>query len=77
MKFEFDTAAAVTVIIKRDYLNKFNKVNLKPTNLILKSYSGSILELIGCIYVQVQYNNIINALNLYVANDDKEPLKGR
>jgi len=77
MKFEIDTGAAVTVIGKREYLNTFNKVNLKPTDLILKSNCGSILELLGCINVQVQYNNIMYALNLYVVNDDKESLLGR
>lgn len=60
IKIEIDTKVAVAVIGKQDYLNYFNNIKLEITNLILKSYCGAILELLGYINVQVQYKNFIS-----------------
>ena len=52
---EVDTGSAVSIISETEYNNLFKHLQLKPTNIQLKTYSGEQLLLLGEIQVSVKY----------------------
>ena len=74
---QIDTGAAVTVISKELYQEKFKHLPLQPTKMILRTYSGEKLELLGKILVHVQYGDHSAEVPLVVVNGVKPALLGR
>lgn len=68
---EFDAGSAVSIISETEYNNLFKHLQLKPTNIQLKTYSGEQLPLLGEIQVSVKYQTQEAQLPLIVAKGDK------
>ncbi|XP_068227904.1 uncharacterized protein [Palaemon carinicauda] len=79
MEMEVDTGAAVSLIPKRMYRSHLKKhVELKPSNMVLKTITGDNVPVIGICYVNVQYQGQrIKGLPLYVVHSDGPALFGR
>ena len=74
---ELDTGSAVSVISKKDYDSFFRKLTLKPTSILLKTYTGEKVVPIGVLSVQVEHNKQVDVLDLYVLEKGGAPLWGR
>ena len=57
---ELDTGAAVTIISEQKYRESFPKGRLKRSSILLKTYTGERLAVVGDMDVKVQYENQIN-----------------
>lgn len=77
IKMELDTGSAVSVISKKDYETLFAKTKLKPTSVLLKTYTGEKVVPVGVQSVQVEYNGQKEVLDLYVLERGSAPLWGR
>jgi hypothetical protein len=75
--FEVDSGAAVSVISKRCYQDKFNRVTLKPTDVMLSSYTGQRIKPLGVMKVKADLKGITRNLDLYVVNNGAHPILGR
>ena len=51
---ELDTGACVTLVSEQEWKDKLESVNLSNTSLILKTYSGKTLKVLGKIEVAVK-----------------------
>ena len=74
---ELDTGSAVSVISKKDYDSFFRKLTLKPTSILLKTYTGEKVVPIGVLSVQVEHNKQVDVLDLSVLEKGGAPLWGR
>ncbi|KAM7315470.1 uncharacterized protein ISCGN_005253 [Ixodes scapularis] len=74
---EIDTGAAVSVISKQQYRERFAALNLKPTALRLKTYTGETVKPCGVLEVKVSHQEETRVLPLYVLNQSGPPLLGR
>ncbi|XP_040354707.1 uncharacterized protein K02A2.6-like [Ixodes scapularis] len=74
---EIDTGAAVSVISKQQYRKRFAALNLKPTALRLKTYTGETVKPCGVLEVKVSHQEETRVLPLYVLNQSGPPLLGR
>ena len=64
---EVDTGASVSIISERTYNNlKLAGVALKPTDIILCTYTGEILSILGTVDVDVQYESQTKTLSLII-----------
>lgn len=77
LKMELDTGSAVSIIPVTMYERHFKDVQLRKTDVILKTYSGEKLSPKGMLQVQVQYGEKTHKLPLYVVDGNGPPLFGR
>lgn len=77
LRMELDTGSAVSVISKSDYDQIFGKTQLKPTSILLKTYTGEKVVPVGVQPVQVELNGQEEVLDLYVLERGGAPLWGR
>lgn len=75
LKMEVDTGATVSVISEKLYKRRFKKVQLMPTNCVLRTYSKQSLRLRGQISVKCNGNS--HTLNLLVVKGNGPALMGR
>ncbi len=76
LKMELDTGSALSIISYKDYKDHFNKLKLKRTSVILKTYSGEKIAPIGKLKVRVKCENKRRVLDLYVLKKGGVPLFG-
>ncbi|KAI4885438.1 hypothetical protein NFI96_003949 [Prochilodus magdalenae] len=74
---ELDTGAAVSVISSELYKDKFAHLRLRTTNVVLKTYTGELLQPEGRLKVWVKLNKQRVRLPLYVIKGEAPPLFGR
>ena len=74
---ELDTGAAVSLISQKTCKETFPKVKLKRFEILLKTYTGEKLPVLGQILVQVKYNGQVHQLPLLVVAGQGPPLLGR
>ena len=74
---EVDTGAAVSVISESTQKGMFPDATLHPTSVLLKTYSGEQLAIMGELQTQVQYKDQTKVLNLLVVEGDGPSLLGR
>ncbi|KAF9410110.1 hypothetical protein HW555_010722, partial [Spodoptera exigua] len=78
IKCEIDTGSRISAINEETYKRQFSHKMIKPDNLMLRSYSGSRIESLGYIEVQVRLRDIeVKSLPLYVIKNGACPLLGR
>ncbi|GFR32726.1 retrovirus-related Pol polyprotein from transposon 412 [Trichonephila clavata] len=73
---ELDTGGAVSVMSIRNFRKISNK-QIKPTNIVLKTYKGDSLIPLGYVTVRVQYKNQKVNLNLYIVKENLDTILGR
>ena len=66
MTMELDTGAAVSVIREETYRDKLGRLPLQHTNILLNTYSGERLPVLGQLSVNIQYKHQEEELPLYV-----------
>ncbi|XP_045109704.1 uncharacterized protein K02A2.6-like [Portunus trituberculatus] len=77
---EIDTGAAVSVLNKETYEESWkgkSKPVLKVSEVVLRTYSGSMLKVLGEVEVEVEYGNQLETLPLVVVDGDGPNLLGR
>ena len=74
---QLDTGCAVTIVPKSFYDRYGDGSELKPTSVVLNTYSGEKLYPLGKVDVQVGYENKIYTLPLIVTQEGTTPLFGR
>lgn len=75
--FEIDTGAVVSVISEEFYNDHFKSLELKPSDLSLRSYIDVPIEPVGKIKVKATYQNVNKNLELYVIKNGTHLLMGR
>ena len=74
---EMDTGAALSVIAETTRLAVFPEAILRPSKLLLKTYTDRRMEIIGTLNVQVRYCEQEQKLVLVVVAGDGPSLLGR
>ncbi|CAK1602122.1 unnamed protein product [Parnassius mnemosyne] len=78
LECEVDTGSRISAISADFYKRYFSNKSLNVDNLILRCYSGSRIESLGYIYVEVQLGETrAKNLQLYVIKNGGRPLLGR
>jgi hypothetical protein len=77
LDFEIDTGSSVTVLSEQIYKQHFSQLALKPSAIILQSYNGGQLTVLGVLTVQVTYKNQCHNIDAYVVRNGGPPLLGR
>ena len=72
-----DTGASVTVISEQSWKETLKSVPLQATNVVLKTYSGERLDVLGKASVTVEYKNQVAGLLVYVSKGEGPNLMGR
>ena len=74
---ELDTAAAVTIISEKYFKEFFENTPLSRSELLLQTYSGDRLTVLGTMNAVVQYEQQTQELPLTVVAGDGPSLLGR
>lgn len=74
-KFEIDTGTYHSIMSVKDWYF-MGKPTLNPSNLKLKSYGGTSIQVKGECHVKVEYNNKIYNLSLIIIYGNGDPLLG-
>ncbi|XP_019859677.1 PREDICTED: uncharacterized protein K02A2.6-like [Amphimedon queenslandica] len=78
MEMELDTGAAVSLISESTFNRIFKgEVELKPSSVVLRSYSGHKLDVLGVIDLVITHNTQTASLPLVVVAGDGPSLLGR
>ena len=73
VEFEIDTGSGKTVISESLYFKSFQDVKLEPTSLVLKTYSGDVLDVLGKIVVNILHEGLAVDAELYSSLSNKRP----
>ena len=74
---EIDTGAAVSLISETVWKKEFPQVRPIQTNVVLQTYTGEPIPMVGKIIVHVSYGNQSDHFSLYVVKGDGPSLLGR
>ena len=74
---EIDTGVVVSIIPKGIYLDKLSQLPLVKLKVVLKTYSGECLRLLGEVKLRVQYQDQRDTLTVFVVKENDPPLLGR
>ncbi|XP_045535455.1 uncharacterized protein K02A2.6-like [Papilio machaon] len=78
LKCEIDTGSRISAIAEECYRSMFSHKKINKDNICLRSYSGSRIESLGYIEVNVKLGNKhCDSLHLYVIKGGARPLLGR
>ncbi|RXN16546.1 putative protein K02A2.6-like protein [Labeo rohita] len=77
VRMEIDTGAAVSIVSDTVYRKTFRHVCLKPTKMVLKTYTGERVAIKGVMDVEVELNGHSATLPLYVVKGNYPVLLGR
>ncbi|GFY08255.1 transposon Tf2-9 polyprotein [Trichonephila clavipes] len=74
---ELDTGGAVSVMSIGNFRKISNNKQIKPTNIVFKTYKGDSIIPLGYVTVRVQYKNQKVNLNLYIVKENLDTILGR
>ena len=74
---EVDTGAAVSIMGEKTVQEMFPEVELKKSDIVLKTYTAESMEVVGEIDVEVEYQGQTEKLVLVVVSDNGPTLLGR
>ena len=77
MVMEVDTGAALSIISEKTRKTFFPSEKLRPSDLVLKTYTNEPLKVVGTLNVRVQYEDQLKKLVLVVTAGDGPSLLGR
>ena len=77
LKMELDTGASISLVSKRTWQDKLGAPPLNQRKLVLRTYSGQKLHVLGEATVQVKTHSQLKQLPLVVVEEEGTPLFGR
>ena len=77
LQMELDTGASVSVIPQKFWEEKFSEVKLETSTMVLKTYTGEALQVLGEAAVKVQYGKQEAKLPVVVVSGNGPALLGR
>ena len=77
VQFDIDTGSAVTVVSERTWKKWNLDVKLRNTRVLLRTYTGDPISVVGEAKVAVSYNQQLSTLVLYVVKGTGPSLLGR
>lgn len=77
LEMELDTGSAVSILPYEVFQKRFPVKKLEETSVVLKNYTGEQISPVGCLSVQVQYQDQASLLPLYVVRTKDPVLMGR
>ena len=77
IEFEIDTGSGKTIVPESVYKERFAGVNLQRTKLMLKTYSGECLNVLGKFVATLEHENHVVVAELYVVKGNGPALLGR
>ena len=77
LHMELDTGAAVSIISESQQRAVFPSATLEKSDMLLKTYTGECMSVVGEMHVDVQYSEQRKPLTLIVVEGDGPPLLGR
>lgn len=77
LEIELDTGAAVSLITEKIFMEKFPSVKMKPSDIVLKTYTGERMKPVCVADVDVKYQKRQKNLKLYVVRKAGVTLFGR
>ena len=76
--FEIDTGSSLTIISEKSYKTMFPNISLQPTKVAIKTYANDRLNVLGKIFVDVDYQGkLYENLKLFVLKGNGVNLLGR
>lgn len=77
LNMELDTGATITIMSERQFREIFPGAKMEKSNVLLKTYTGESLPVVGEVVVQVQHNQQSRDLALTIVGGDGPSLLGR
>ncbi|UYV72900.1 hypothetical protein LAZ67_10001123 [Cordylochernes scorpioides] len=77
IKFEMDTSSDLTLISEKDFKNSLPRLELEKANIIVSTYDGTVVPILGKINVKVECQHMTYKLRALVVKGEKRALMGR
>ncbi|UYV70634.1 K02A2.6-like, partial [Cordylochernes scorpioides] len=77
MTFEIDTGSCLTLISEKDFKRYLPDVQVKEVGIIVKTYDGTVVPILGEIDVKVDFRGTIAKLRAVVVRGERKALLGR
>ena len=77
LQMEVDTGAAVSIISEQTKNRLYPMISLKSPSVVLRTYTGEVMSVIGEMTVKLQYKDQSHNLSLVVVKGDGPNLFGR
>ncbi|UYV63361.1 K02A2.6-like, partial [Cordylochernes scorpioides] len=77
IKFEMDTGSGLTLISEKDFKNSLQHLKLEKASIIVRTYDGTVVPILGKINVKVECQDITYKLRALVVKGEKRALMGR
>ncbi|UYV71203.1 K02A2.6-like [Cordylochernes scorpioides] len=77
MTFEIDTGSCLTLISEKDFKRYIPDVQVKDAGIIVKTYDGTVVPILGGIDVKVDFRGTIARLRAVVVRGERKALLGR
>ena len=77
LAMEVDTGAAVSIISRRVQQKLFPDTVIRPSRVLLRTYTGELMATVGEMTVEVRYGDQVRSLVLIVVQGDGPSLFGR
>ncbi|UYV77476.1 K02A2.6-like [Cordylochernes scorpioides] len=77
MTFEIDTSSCLTLISEKDFKRYLPDVQVKEAGIIVKTYDGTVVPILGEIDVKVDFRGTIAKLRAVVVRGERKALLGR
>ncbi|UYV73747.1 hypothetical protein LAZ67_11000696, partial [Cordylochernes scorpioides] len=77
IKFEMDTGSGLTLISEKDLKNSLQHLKLEKASIIVRTYDGTVVPILGKINVKVECQDITYKLRALVVKGEKRALMGR
>ncbi|UYV68464.1 hypothetical protein LAZ67_5004393 [Cordylochernes scorpioides] len=77
IKFEMDTGSGLTLISEKDFKNSLQHLKLEKASIIVRTYDGTVVPILGKINIKVECQDITYKLRALVVKGEKRALMGR
>ncbi|XP_075722156.1 uncharacterized protein LOC142765298 [Rhipicephalus microplus] len=77
VEMELDTGAAVSIMPYKQFKQQFPSARCGPTDIVLRTYTGALVQPCGVAVVKVQHGEQTAKLPLYLVDQAGPPLLGR
>ncbi|KAF2891037.1 hypothetical protein ILUMI_15136 [Ignelater luminosus] len=75
--FEIDTGSPISIISEQVFREACSNVNLNPSAMTFRTFTGEVLRPLGIAKVQISYENKTSEEDIYVISALSSPLLGR
>ncbi|UYV65600.1 hypothetical protein LAZ67_3004808, partial [Cordylochernes scorpioides] len=75
--FELDTGSCLTLISENDFKKYLPNAQLKTIRMIIKTYDGTVVPILGEVIVKVEFQGKTSMLRAVVVKGEKKALLGR